>query len=100
MRILIAALIALAAGGCLATTEGARKIKSKPSGALVTIEGYGECETPCTVRLNGQRNVIVAKAGYKAQRFAIAPEGPTIKVELELAAPTDEVDAEALPELE
>lgn len=99
MRILTAGFLALTVCGCM-TTQGARRIVSEPPGALVTVEGFGECETPCTVQLDARRNVIVAKAGYKAQRFVIAPDGPPVNVILELAAPTDDVDAETLPEID
>lgn len=101
MRIVFAGLAALATGGCFLTTKsGVREIVSNPPGALVTVEGFGECETPCTVRLDERRRVTVAKAGYAAQRFFIAPKGPPVEVTLDLAAPTGDVDAEALPEIE
>lgn len=100
MRILFAGCAALAAGGCLTTSGGLRTIESDPPGALVTVEGYGECETPCTIRLDERRGITVAKAGYAAQRFSIAPDGPPVKVTLELAAASGDVDAEALPEID
>lgn len=100
MRVVYAGLAALAASGCLTTSGGVRRIESDPTGALVTVEGYGECETPCTVRLDERRRITVAKAGYAAQRFFIAPDGPPVKVTLDLAAASDDVDAEALPEID
>ena len=99
MRMLLMGFAVLAAGGCM-TTKGARMIKSDPPGALVTVEGFGECETPCRITLDTRREVTVAKAGYKAQRFGITPGGRSVMVVLELAAPTDDVDAIALPELD
>lgn len=100
MRLFLVLGCSLALSGCLASSGGMRTIESTPAGALVTIEGYGECETPCTVKLDGYRQVTVAKAGYKAQRFGVKPGGKTIQVILELAAPSGEVDATALPELD
>lgn len=91
--------IVLILQGCLSTTGDVRTITSDPAGALVRIEGYGECETPCTVKLNRRHEVTVAKAGYVAQRFGILPGRNNVHVILELAAPTSDVDAEALPEL-
>ena len=87
--------------GCLFTTGDGdlRRITSVPSGALVKIEGYGECETPCSIKLGQRREVLVAKAGFKAQRFGILPGKKDVHVILELAAPTSDVDTQALPEL-
>ncbi len=92
-------VLALAGSGCLATGGETRTIKSTPTGAQVQVEGYGDCDTPCTVKLDGMREITVAKAGFKAQRFRIAPGGGDVNVVLELAAPTSDVATEALPEL-
>jgi len=100
MRFVLLLTAGFMASGCLATSGNTRKIISEPPGALVTVRGYGECETPCTVRLDDHRNVTVAKAGYKAKRFVISPSGPPVKVRLELAAPAGEVDAESLPDID
>ncbi len=100
MRVVFALTLSLALGGCFGSSGGMRTIESTPSGALVTIEGYGECETPCTVKLDGYRNVTVAKAGYKAQRFGVKPGGAPVQVILDLAAPSGEVDTTALPEID
>jgi len=100
MRRVLLMLSAVGLSGCITTSGGnLRTIESEPTGALVTVEGFGECETPCTVRLDERRSVTVAKAGYNAQRFVIAPKGSTVYVILKLAAPTDSVDSETLPEL-
>ena len=96
----IAGAAGLALTGCLATGGEVRTITSQPDGALVRIDGFGECETPCTVKLDGRREVTVAKAGYKAQRFGITPGNRDIHVILDLAAPTQDVDAETLPSLD
>ena len=93
------ALCPLILSGCLTTASNMRTINSDPTGATVRIEGFGECETPCEIKLDAQRSVIVAKAGYLPQKFWISPDGPAVDVILELAAPTDDVDAEALPDL-
>ena len=99
MRGAIAILLFSLLGGCLHTSSGMRIINSEPPGATVIIEGFGECETPCSVKLDGYRSVLVAKAGYKPQKFGIVPKGPPVEVILELAAPTDDVDQETLPDL-
>lgn len=91
---------AFAAAGCLTTSnDGLRTINSTPPGALVQVEGFGTCETPCTIRVDDLRQVTVAKPGFRAQRFGIRPGRGDIDVILELAAPTRGVDAETLPEL-
>ena len=99
MRLLILAALAAPLAGCM-TTDGMRMIKSDPPGALVTVEGYGTCETPCTVKIDSERLMTVAKAGYKARRFRLAPGDGSFKVKLELAAPTDDVDETALPDIQ
>lgn len=99
MKKIFAGLMLLASAGCLSTTGDMRTITSAPSGALVNIDGYGQCETPCTIKLDTRREITVAKAGYKAQRFGIVPGSKDVHVILELAAPTDEVSTETLPEL-
>ena len=97
----IIAVAMLALPGCLTLSGGdVRAITSDPAGALVQIDGYGECETPCTVRLDALRQMTVAKAGYKAQRFHVAPGNKDVHVILELAAPTKDVDATELPALD
>lgn len=98
-QIVIAIIALLGLQGCLSTTGELRNITSVPSGALVKIDGYGECETPCSIKLDQRREITVAKAGYKAQRFGILPGKKDVHVILELAAPTSDVDAEELPEL-
>ncbi|MEO1251949.1 MAG: PEGA domain-containing protein [Pseudomonadota bacterium] len=95
-----AILAATGLSGCLFTTGDTRTITSAPSGAVVTIEAFGECETPCTVKLDGLRQVTVAKAGYKAQRFGVRPGDEPVHVILQLAAPTESIDATSLPTLE
>lgn len=101
VRVVLATIAALLLPGCLLTTSGnVRTITSDPPGALVRIAEFGECETPCTVKLDVVRELTIAKAGYKAQRFRVAPGGKDVHVILELAAPTSDVDAAELPELD
>ena len=76
------------------------KIVSDPAGAIVTVEGFGECDTPCTIALDAPRMVTVAKTGYKPQRFQIRPGKSRVDVTLELVAPTENVETNSLPELE
>lgn len=100
MRMSIFALAALPLSGCLTTSGEVSQINSTPPGALVSVNGVGECETPCTVELNQLRRVTIAKAGYKPFRFVLPPDGRDISVELELVAPTEDVDAVALPDID
>jgi type 1 fimbria pilin len=99
MRLILILTTMVFLSGCFATSGGMRSFTSTPSGATVTIDGYGACETPCTVKLDGHRKVTVAKAGYKAQRFGVKSGGAPVNVILELAAPAGVVDAETLPDL-
>lgn len=100
MRILFIALAALPLAGCLTTSGNISRISSNPPGATVSVNGLGECETPCTVELSQLRRVTVAKTGYKPFRFDLQPDGRDIAIELELAAPTEDVDAVALPDID
>lgn len=84
-------------GGGQATTI--TLIESTPPGALVRVEGFGECETPCRVEIDKPRMVTVAKAGFNAQRFQIVPKRKRVDVILDLAAPTKNVDSTELPDL-
>lgn len=101
MRIAIAVSIAALLSGCLTTDSPIKTITSTPERALVTITGFGECETPCSVRVDASQEVIVAKAGYLPQRFFISRKsGAEIAVILVLAAPTSDVSSSQLPELQ
>ncbi|MGE0408914.1 MAG: PEGA domain-containing protein [Amphiplicatus sp.] len=97
-------IISAAAGGCatltaLSDSAPITAVVSTPPGALVTVEGYGTCETPCTISLDAPRIISIAKAGFKPQRFQIRPGAKRVAVELELAAPTTKVESGALPDL-
>ena len=100
LKFLVIGVSSLALGGCLATGGKVRTIDSNPPGATVTIDGYGECTTPCKVKLDQRRNVTIGKPGFKAQRFAISPDGPTVKVNLELVAKTSDVNSSTLPDID
>ncbi len=100
MRLLGIALIASLLSGCLFTSGNIRKINTVPSGALVTVDNLGECETPCTVEVKQRRRATIAKAGYKPVRIYLDPDGEDVSIELVLAAPTEDVDAIALPDLD
>ncbi|MEE2691744.1 MAG: PEGA domain-containing protein [Pseudomonadota bacterium] len=96
-------LVLLSAAGCKTLGGGPSStitlIESDPPGAQVTVEGFGECDTPCRIEIDKPRMVKVAKAGYLAQRFQIVPGKKRVDVKLELAAPTKNVDSSELPEL-
>lgn len=74
-------------------------VASTPPGALVTVEGFGECETPCTIEIDKPRNITVAKAGYDAQKMVLVPGRRKVDVVLKLSTQTKDVDATELPEL-
>lgn len=90
---------ALALQGCTTFGDGLAKFSSNPDGATVTIEGYGDCITPCTARIYSPVMVTIAKIGFTPQRFQVGPGTKNIKVELELAASTEDVEEETLPAL-
>ncbi len=102
MRIRTLSILAvlLLTTGCLTTSGSVRTITSEPTGATVRIAEFGECETPCTVKLDELREMTVAKAGYTAQRFYVAPGNKEVHVILQLAAPTKDVDTTELPALD
>lgn len=93
-------LAALLLSGCKTFGNNLTLVSSDPPGATVNVEGFGECEAPCTIELDAPRAVTIAKAGYDAQRIILEPGKKKIEVVLKLSAPTTEVDEEALPEVE
>jgi len=99
MRIILIGALMIPLSGCL-TTGGVREIRTTPPGALVSVENFGACETPCTVKLDRERHIRVAKAGYVTQNLTIGPGRGAVKITLELAAASKDVDAQALPDIE
>ena len=99
------AAAALALSGCQTLAFGEKSattltmVTTTPPGALVTVEGFGQCETPCTVEIDKPRNITVAKAGYDTQKHVLLPGRKKLELTLQLSAPTTGVDAEELPEL-
>ncbi|PQA86689.1 PEGA domain-containing protein [Hyphococcus luteus] len=108
MRILaVLALVPalLATSGCMTLGgigDGARQVtvNTEPAGALLAIDGAGECETPCKVKLDGPRRARLAKAGFVTRIITLTPDRRSLTVPMELAAATDDVDAVALPSLD
>lgn len=106
MRCLLAAPVLALASGCVTDGLGAGprarnvNVVTTPPGAVLTIDGAGECETPCIVRLDGPKQARLAKAGFIAMNVVLTPDKRTIAIPLELAAPSGAVDAAALPELD
>jgi len=94
----IAAALSLAA---CATAKGPQivLVETDPAGALVRVEGFGECESPCRIEVDAPRTLTIGKAGYEAQRTVITPGDRTVRLTLKLAAPTTTVDQETLPDL-
>jgi hypothetical protein len=86
--------------GC-ETLGGAKltEIVTDPPGALVRVEGFGECTSPCTVEFDAPRTITIAKEGYKAQRLQLKPGKSRAEFKLELAAPVTDVEAGEVPDL-
>lgn len=107
MRILSGlAIAAFALGGCQTLAFGDKgggttltTVTTTPAGARVSVEGFGACETPCTIEIDKPRNITIAKAGFDTQKFVLLPGHEKLDVVLKLSAPTTGVDSEALPEL-
>lgn len=99
----IAVLAALTlAAGCQTFGGGKSKmveLVTLPPDATATVEGFGACQTPCTVEIDQPRWVNFAKAGYLAQRLQITTDKKKVNVVMELAAPTTDVDTTVLPEI-
>lgn len=95
---IIVAALSLAA---CATAKGPRivLVETDPAGALVRVEGFGECESPCRIEVDAPRALTIGKAGYEAQRIVITPGDRTVRLTLKLAAPTTTVDQQKLPDL-
>ncbi len=100
MRIFVLAFLSLLLPGCMLSSGNISEINTLPAGALVTVDGLGECETPCTLELEQPRKLTIAKAGYKSVRIILEPNGKDVSIDLELAAPTEEVDAISLPDIQ
>ncbi len=109
MRILAVLVLApalFAASGCMSTFsglgDGPRQVtvNTEPTGALLAIDGAGECETPCRVKLDGPRKARLAKAGFVTRTITLTPDRRSLTVPMELAAATDDVDSVALPSLD
>ncbi|NNL89988.1 MAG: PEGA domain-containing protein [Marinicaulis sp.] len=75
-------------------------IRSEPTGALVTVDGVGECETPCSIRVDVQRSATVAKAGYLPVRIRLSPGLREYQIKMELAAASEDVDAVMLGDID
>ncbi len=100
-RTLVAALAGFSLAGC-ATIGGGKtlKINTEPPGALITLDGGGECETPCKIQLDGPRRATIAKAGFVSLDVMLSPSRRSVTVPLELAAASEDVDTETLPEID
>ena len=98
--ILLAALFSAALGACRTAPKSTiTEIVSDPAGAEVQIVGFGTCITPCRIEIDRPRNITVARAGFLAERFQIAPGQKSVTLALKLAAPTKDVDKTELPDL-
>ncbi len=87
--------------GCESLGGGPKmtEIVTEPSGALVRVEGYGECTTPCTVAFDVPRTISIFKEGFKERRHQLEPGKSRVVFKLELVAPTTEVEKTELPKL-
>jgi hypothetical protein len=97
LPLLLLSLAALA--GCTTFGPKSAEIVTVPPGALVRVEGYGECLSPCVIAFDVARTVTIAKAGFKPQRLELKPGKSRIVVPLELAAPTKPVEEADLENL-
>jgi hypothetical protein len=103
MRIAASIVAVIFLGGCqtIGGSGDILNLQTDPPGALVTIDGAGECETPCSIKLNGPQNARIAKAGFVTQYVVLNPSSKKqVVVPLELAAASESVDETALPELD
>ncbi len=92
-------LLAMACAAC-ASGPSQTEIVTIPADALVRVEGYGECQSPCVVELDAPRTITIAKAGYRAQQIEIRPGESKVTIPLELAAPTKAVEETEIPDLD
>lgn len=99
MRRLAMAVAVLSAAGCATSGVRITEVSTTPPGALVRVEGFGECESPCRISIDRPRQLTIAKAGFKAERLEIRPGQKRVEVALQLAAPTEDVDQSILPDL-
>lgn len=99
MQTLITIALMLLLGGCATFGAKQTEIVTEPAGAVVRVEGYGECTSPCVIAFDAPRAVTIAKAGYKSQRLELRPGKSRIVIPLELAAPTRPVEEGALEKL-
>ncbi len=74
-------------------------VSTTPPGASVLVDGFGECQSPCSIEIDRPRSIIIAKAGYNPQRLTLQPGKKRLDVTLELSAPTTGVDEAVLPDL-
>ena len=86
-------------GGGAADNERYTEIMTTPPGATVTIENYGQCESPCRISHDGVRQITIAKAGYRKKTYKVSPGAGKVNIVLELAAPSEDVETTTLPEL-
>lgn len=98
-RIGLSAAAGFFMSGCFAS-DNLLEIHSAPAGAFVLIDGYGTCETPCTVKLDEPRTARISRTGFVTQEVALEPGEDKVDITLELAAASEDVDAIALPDLE
>lgn len=98
-RIGLAAVSTLLMSGCF-LSDNILEIRSAPAGAFVFIDGYGTCETPCTVKLDEPRTARISRTGFVTQEMTLEPGEDKVDIMLELAAASETVDAIALPDLD
>lgn len=99
LRTMSFVLACLSLSGCL-TTGGLREVRTNPAGAYLMIEGFGTCETPCTIKLDEPKVARISRTGYVTQDIIIEPGLRPLTVTMELAAASEDVDAVVLPDLE
>ncbi len=100
-RYVLAGPILLAGCATVGTPSRIVTVETTPTDALIRVEGFGECASPCAIEIDAPRRLSIAKAGFKPVTVDLSPtnRARTISVPLELAAPTEAVEAGSLGNL-
>jgi hypothetical protein len=96
---LVPLFLAISACESLGAKPRMTEIATDPPGALVRVEGYGECTSPCTVEFDVPRTITIVKEGFKTQKLQLKPGKSRIDIKLELTAPTVDVEKSEMPKL-
>ena len=98
----IAIVAAIVLTGCQTTGPNGGtliSVTTKPADAQLTVEGYGACQTPCTVELQKPRRATLAKAGFQKEEILLHTDRRRVHIPMRLSAPTEEIETDTLPDL-